>query len=528
MESHNDKLEEFFRRTLDGQNGQPSGNGWDMPSGKVWQGIETGMNTNGRRKPGFVKYGLMALVLLLVSTIAYQWWTFDEKVENLTEQVHQHVATIEQLEKDLNEKETNRPEKAASDGIVKEDSGGKLPTGATTTGGMIAGKSLANQKREAASPAFTFKAAGANAYLPNRNPEATTSAAGGNQRGAVSPGTADASAQNTAISANSSEKRLGAAQMETGVADAKMAETSTAQLLLKWPELKTDSPLSIFIKNSGTPSILLTSATNPPSPQKLHTTLNAYFSPAYSWRSIRHKMTDESTPYEKTESPELSYTAGVLAGVNVSSRWHLYSGISYQRFSQTSEHTIGLRYTTSQAITDPNGNIVSTYQTNLQTSFGDAEVELRVANNSSSNEPDINEGHIFPVRFTAEERLEHLGIPVLLEYRVGGKQLALSLKGGVVGSFLVGKEMRITGVRAMHPRLISREVDIPATKFLRNINDFTLDTQLSAGVHAGLSKRLSLVLEPTFRINITPIFENARLETRMFSLALNTGISVRL
>jgi hypothetical protein len=520
MESNKDKLEEFFRRTLDGMDDRPSGNGWDMPSGKVWEGIVAGINKGeSARKPGFVKYGLMALVVLLLSAMAYQWWTFDEKVEDLTGQVLQHVATIEQLQEDLDEKEG---------GGAEERSGGILPTGETTTGSLAAAKSLTNQKNEATAAAWAFKAAGTNVSLPEPISEAAKGVANGNHRDAVPPGTADASAQNAAVPANPSEQHLGAAQMKTGVPGAQIARSATVQLPLKVPALKAISPLSIFIKNSGSPAIPLTTVNELPALEGGRITLDAYFSPAYFWRSIRHKTTDVSTPYEKTESPAMSYTAGVLAGVDVSKRLRLYSGISYQRFSQASKHTIGLRYTTDQAVTGQNGDLVSTYQTNLQTSFGDAEVELRVASDASSSEPDLNEGRIFPVRFMAEERLVHLGIPVLLEYRVGGKRLSFALKGGVVGSFLVGKEMRITDVHMMNPRLVSRQVDIPGAKFLKNINSFTLDAQLSAGVHAGLSKRLSLTLEPALRSNITPIFENERLETRLFSLALNTGLSLRL
>jgi len=521
MEPNKDKLEEFFRRTLDGLDDRPAGNGWDMPSGKVWQGIEARMK-DGRQKPAFLKYGLLALVVVLLFVIAYQWWAYVGKVEDLTQQVHQQVATIEELEKDLNENEMNRPAKAASDLLVKDNNRGISPNSESTAGNGANLKNRATRKigTDHASTPFTTNLESAS---PRESiSKASTATGKGNQL--IEPASsAITSEQKATVPVNQPEQRLGAAQMKPDVANTDMEAPATVQLPLKWPELETVSPRFNSINNSATAAILLASAHNLPSPRGPHFTLNAYFSPAYSWHSVRYKTTDESTPYEKTESPELSYTAGVLGGVDVSKRWRIYSGISYQRYSQASNHTIGLRYSTDQAITDQNGDLVTTYNTDLQTSFGDAEVELRVANSSSSNEPDINEGHIFPVRFMAEERMQHLGIPMLLEYRFGHKWLAFSLKGGIVGNFLISKEMHIISVRMMHPRLMSREVDIPATRVLRNINDFTLDVQLSAGAHVSLSKRLSLTLEPTFRSNISPIFENTRLETRMFSLALNTG-----
>lgn len=292
-----------------------------------------------------------------------------------------------------------------------------------------------------------------------------------------------------------------------------------AGLPSKWPVWSIATPPLIL---NGTLQPLALDATSRPP-----VILNAHFSPAYAWRSLRYKITDETTPFEKTESPELSYVAGLLAGMDVSKRWRIYSGVSYQRFHQASKHTIGLRYTTDQAVTDQHGDLVNTYQADLQTSFGEAEVAFRVANDAASSEPDLNEGRIFPVRFLAEEGLDHFGIPVLVEYRMGSDRLNIVLKGGVVGNFLVGKSIRITDVRTMHPRLISRKTDVAGTRFLRNINSFTLDAQVSAGVHLGLSDRLSLTLEPTLRSNLTPVFENERLETRMFFLALNTGLSVR-
>ncbi len=521
MKPNKDKLEEFFRSTLDGLDDQPAGNGWDMPSGKVWQGIEASMK-DGSRKPAFLKYGLLALLVMLLLVIAYQRRAYVEKVEDLTQMVHQQVATIEELEKDLNENEKNHPVKAISDLLVKDNKGGILSNSESTAGNRANLKNKAHRNIATDHTSTPFTSTLERASPMESISEASTTTGNGNQL--IEPSSsAITSEQKATLSANQPEQSLGAAQINIGIVGTETAIPAMAQLPLKWPEFKTVLHQSIFVKRSGSVAISSPSANNTVSSDGPKITLNGYFSPAYFGRNVRQKTTDVSTPYDKTESSELSFAAGFLAGVDLTNSWRLYSGISYQRYSQASNHTIGLRYSTDQAITDQNGDLVTTYNTDLQTSFGDAEVELRVANRSSSNEPDINEGHIFPVSFTAEERMQHLGIPLLLEYRFGHKWLEFSLKGGIVGNFLISKEMHITGVRMMHPRLMSREVDIPATRLLRNINDFTLDAQLSAGAHVSLSKRLSLTLEPTFRSNISPIFENARLETRMYSLALNTG-----
>jgi hypothetical protein len=517
MEPQKDRLEEFFKKTFEKLDEQPPG-AWDVPSGKVWENVEAVIGGQGsnRRAGYFNKNWLLALVVLLLAVIAWQWWAFRKDVETLEKEVSTHTATIHHLKNDLEKQQAAPVPKAPAQpqpapGKTEPALQSSVPEKISFNKNTVAqNHDTPLQPRAVPSkPGNTSSNSGAGAT----SPPATDGHTFPGQNLAQLP--TDATGSLTAGSGNLTEPVA--------------SEPGLVREPVLLPMLASGTP---FLQTSSSQAVLPLPAASfglsvPPVKTGKDMHAGVYFSPTYSYRSVHHKMKNVSTPYEKTESPKMSYVAGASVGIDLADHWRLWSGLNYQLFHQESRHTVGMRYTAVGAVTEQDGDVVNSYQANLQTSYGEAEVEVRIANDAQSNLPNLNEGRIFPVRFKAALELQHLGIPLLAEYHFGSKRLGFSLKGGLVGSLLVDKSVEIKQVQLLHDRLRLRRTDVVSDRFLRNIKSATLDLQLSAGVRIGLSERLSLAFEPTFRSNLTPVFGSEKLETRMYSLAVHAGVYYR-
>jgi hypothetical protein len=497
MEPNKDRLEEYFRKSLESLGDEPSPGGWDLPSEHVWKGIEGGiLPMSGASGLGvkalLIKYGLYAALTVAVGYAALHYHNHRKDVREM----QQVIVKQQQAIADMNETLMN---------IEKE----QVPISLDTP--LIEQKHMLQNEISEDLLTQNTQAGNRSSFSVEREKALVNSRPG-------------SSTGNATDSFNDPNKSVSIAYNTSEISDVRAtARLSNLDALKKGIYLLTDKKLTPTLTYEWNMIKPINGA------YSNTVTVGAFLSPVYSHRSIYHKEKGISTPYEKAESPQVSYTAGLNFGIPIGRNLGLSSGIYYSNLHLHSMQTIGLRFTTIGGIKDSLGNSVNRYRTKLETSFGPVELESRVAsNNKSAQGMELNEGRPFPIKYEADMHLNQLTVPLLLQYHIGTKRFGVMLKSGIAGTFMLNHKLDIKKVHSLDKDLRHLETNILNEKVLNTTHKFTLDLYAAAGFRASLTPRIDFNIEPSFRKNITPVFEDQKIETRMFALSFQTGLTFKL
>lgn len=244
--------------------------------------------------------------------------------------------------------------------------------------------------------------------------------------------------------------------------------------------------------------------------------------PVATTRWLRYRTSDVATRFERSEQATLSWMAHALVGVQLDGHWSVSGGVEWFGYTQHSTHLLAMRYTRQNGQTDSEGRLLNTYHTDLPTSFGDASVELRLASESKPA-PDLDEGRLFPVQFSATLQMQQWALPLMVQYRSDGDGLRWVARAGLLANGILEKSLRIEAVRVMHPRIEARSVRLVNDGFQRRLADFSLDAAAGVGVQWEVGPGLSLQVLPSVRTNLTRLTDSPRLRTHLFAWSLQLG-----
>lgn len=508
-----DRLEEFFRKSLGDINAPASSEGWDVPSNDVWAGIAQNIQTKEPlpASDSNRKWWIAALLILLF-LFAYQHCTYQNKITAFESQLEQTDQELQQLKEQLNQRTSIVPQ-ASNENINPLNSAKDVqPTQEIS----LSEKSNTSKKLD---ENIAHSKTESSKKLKESNPRKT-----------------ELSSEKEAsiiLQDSSTLKEVDLTEVvdKPAIAATKKEEIEQKSLLGKIEELSAEiAELKAALKEkekslySIQDSIHLNPIVNSELPKSVEKSepwsITTYFAPAYMNRTLQNKKNGNLKPYREREAPNLSYTAGLLAGYGLGSKnnWTIYSGLNFTNLSQASVHRFGLRFRSTDAVQTTDG-VETSYQVKLETSYGDAEADLRV-----SSETTIPEFERFKVRVNAQTHLQYLGIPILLERRFGKGKFQFSVKGGFINNFLVKNDLAIVKTRVIHQELKLRGIDINTERQLQFMQNYTLEGQISLGLHYNILDNLSISLEPTYRKNLTPVFENNRFKTRTYTLAGLVGL----
>ena len=89
-----DPLEEFFKKSLEGQDELPSDDGWDVPSSNVWDRVEADIQPTAIVRPiNYWKWATVAASVVLLF-FAYQWTTQNQQIEILMTEVNENSCLL--------------------------------------------------------------------------------------------------------------------------------------------------------------------------------------------------------------------------------------------------------------------------------------------------------------------------------------------------------------------------------------------------------------------------------------------------
>ncbi len=221
------------------------------------------------------------------------------------------------------------------------------------------------------------------------------------------------------------------------------------------------------------------------------------------------------------ETSDVSSIGWLKVGKNLNPRFTLESGVGYQKTVLTAMHTPRFRFGDGTHVGGPPVGTPRTYNYDLSTYGGTAEVTLRMEQTNPSTQP-TNEEPV-ALKITTIERSELLRIPIVAGYRLGTGRWRGSLKAGLLGNFVLKNELDISTRVSQNARfrpVVGRQgyaVQVSSPE------KFSLGYLLSAGAEFKWNRHFSLVAEPLLTGDFTRKDRQGQRLPEHFSVGLNVG-----
>ncbi len=239
--------------------------------------------------------------------------------------------------------------------------------------------------------------------------------------------------------------------------------------------------------------------------------------------SIEKTRTQSSRPgraafASKQESAGISSIWWIKTGKKLNTRFSLESGIGYQNTARTATHTPRFRF--GDGIHQGPSGIRRTFNYDLNTYGGTAEVSLRMEQTIPGSPAPDNEP--VTLRITTSERTELLRIPLLAGYRFGRGRFQAQAKVGLLGNFVVKNELDISARVSQNTRFRPVSGSDGYSVQLKQ-GKFFLGYWMSAGVEFKLNRRISLLAETALAGDFPRNDQYRHRLPERFLLGLNVG-----
>lgn len=491
---HNDRLEDFLKKSLEGHK--------EKPSDDVWDKIAADLGSDAPAKPVYRKRWLLALLLLIpLGFIIYQQQSFQNQLENLSREIEQNEVQIEELkarENDPQHRPAETPPAAAP------------PQAANTSVGQ-----KRNEKNFEKSVAQTNK----------HKSEYRTNQTALNRKTTEAP-----------PSFENETAQIFSDKVEQPLANAAYSEPPPEQMpVVSKIEIPQTLPLrAAFLDYKMSPEILpaaqLAVFENAAASKKTGAKIGAHVTPYLTKTKIEAKP-PPTRPIPGRKSFPVETTAegnGFLAGLNVEmplfKNLSLESGMDYRSNVLSTQHKSVFQYrerVPPQGTQNPNPRHDFNYDLNAPT--GNYEITVRVSGVDSSRVPPPDTEQLeFVVE--SEETSQMVSIPLALKYRLGTGRWKVAFKGGVLANFLLKSDFEIREIRSLNPRfrVAERLRPVPGNG---PKNSFSLDYLAGVGLEYQIGKSWNLNLEPVVAGTFVDNNNTDFLNISNTYLGLNAGIN---
>lgn len=492
---HNDRLEDFLKKSLEGHK--------EKPSDDVWDKIAADLGSDAPAKPAYRKRWLLALLLLIpLGVIIYQQRSFQNQLERLSREIEQNEVQIKELKARENDPQNRSAETPPSAAPPQADN-----TSAGQTG---------SEKN------FEKSVAQTNESKPESRASYT----------ALNPKTAPAAPP----SFEDETPQIFSDNAGLPVANVADTEPSSAEILAA---LKIETPQTlplraVFLDYKMSPEILpatpLFVFENAAASRKTGAKIGAHITPYLTKTKIEAKP-PPTRPIPGRKSFPVETTAegnGFLAGLNVEmplfKNLSLESGIDYRSNVLSTQHKSVFQYRERMpppGAQNPNPRHDFNYDLNAPT--GNYEITVRVSGVDSSRVPPPDTEQLeFVVE--SEETSQMVSIPLALKYRLGAGRWKVAFKGGVLANFLLKSDFEIREIRSLNPRFRVAERLRPVPDNAPK-NSFSLDYLAGIGLEYQIGKSWNLNLEPVVTGTFVDNNNTDFLNISNTYLGLNAGIS---
>jgi hypothetical protein len=245
----------------------------------------------------------------------------------------------------------------------------------------------------------------------------------------------------------------------------------------------------------------------------------------YTHRRIVAEMEGaEAIPNQlnQAENGLITPGAGLQLSRELGKSFRMGIGVEYNQWIQEGNYSTEVVFSDVEVmINTATGFEQFDFEGSVESSLGNTQY------NSSSDENPFGIGFetlspdVDPVEFNirARQQINYLSIPISLEYVYNAYPFTFTAGGGLSVNHILGSSTEYT--------LEDGAPDLEIAP-MKKIEGTYLAFQAGVAVEYGLSERMSIRLNPSYRGWMTPIFENEQIKTVPFGVAVRAGLIYRL
>lgn len=246
--------------------------------------------------------------------------------------------------------------------------------------------------------------------------------------------------------------------------------------------------------------------------------LGSFFSPLYTYRTTENQsfgLFDNS--YKSShdgpaafEEGQITYTAGITANYQFSSRWKLETGLSYTKHGQSKN---ALVYE-NDLRNDPGKIDLSTSAGRINSAKLPQEIGQEI---SQDNQFSSTDRFVTNSKTDTEihQRFDYIEIPLILKYKLYQDKIDISLLSGISTAVMVNNQAEVT---------INGQTN--SLGGINNLRKFLYSSVLGFGMQYEISQGWFLNVEPTFKYALHSINPSKDYQHKPYSLGVYTGVSV--
>ena len=244
--------------------------------------------------------------------------------------------------------------------------------------------------------------------------------------------------------------------------------------------------------------------------------VGGYFSPVYSYRvseiinpanDLKSLMEyDASTAnkdsYDEFEKGTFSIASGLSVEYMNKNRWGIQSGIYLATLGQVTENV-------SDAVVQDMQNLNAVFST----SAGNIQVNKGQASSLNSNSPiDLADDKSSDLL----QNFEYLEVPLNIKYKLIDDRFSMNVLAGLSTNILMKNRAYIQNDKTKY--------EIGRTE---NINQFIYSSNVGVGMQYGLTKNISMNVEPVFKYSLVSLNKDYPINYRPYYVTVFTGLTYK-
>lgn len=542
---HNDRLEEFLRKSLEGHS--------EAPPADLWSKIEANLEPPVVVRPRLLSvrgwWAVAAAAAVVGVLLVGQHLYFSGKINQMSRELERNSSQIKQLEaRKLTGEPSGKPSGKQQDinGLSKvtEDGGIEPLEGEVATqngneeveknqGVQNAGGGFAEQKKkvgnEKVKPQSTPKIGDAKKQgdAGGSNPIAEQKKKASNEEKKTPQSKPDAETpgvENELVDVPKSEAKNASTPAEVNSELVENQEIRTGDMPKVWP--KSFKPLEI-------PELGLPQANSIVVASQL-VSKGISIGPDASLMYSKLKISDLKhkpgpgpgpgpDPHKDFDSQRKISGQTFMAGVSVekSIAPHVYigTGVAYKKAAFQETHLLDLKF--GEFDKNPHNDHEHNFEYNLNTAVGTVEMTVRAESTEPSQQiPDDEE---VEAEVSTNQQLKYISMPVYAGYSLGNGRLRALVQAGFMLNFLQSSEFCVDSINSLNPRFeFKRKEQQPGRP--DNLQSVSVDYLASVGLEYQFSKSLSLRLTPTIVGSLTSRHNNPYIQSSELSAGLDMGV----
>jgi opacity protein-like surface antigen len=518
---HNDKLEDFLRKSLDGHSEDPPGDLWSKIAANLEPPVaelptDAPQQLTPRLRVLRNWWSVAAAAAVVIGLLMGQHLYFSSKISQLNKALEQNATQLKQMEQQRlveaqqrSQETTLTIESAAQAGVSNQGTAATGDTKATTE------QQINRQQTGAVANTGTVSP---KAEKPRNEAEGTVqpSSVADNKNGVAVANETVANQDNTAKTALTTPAE-------------EFATAKQADMPQVWGRKL--NPIDFTAPKAPLASSII------PAAKQMGTRFSVGLQamPMVTKSKIQRIKEDDRDQHgwpqedkHKSFSPDSeksykSWMTGVVAETNLTPRLRIGTGLNYRTINSDATHTLCLDFKDRGPGRpgQPASQHEHDFEYTLNTSAGTVEMTVRAeSDDPASAIPDMEK---VEATIKTSEHLAFAAVPFYANYSFGNGRLKVLAKAGMVLNFLLDSDFSIDKITSQNNRFrFDRQK--PQKGSPADLQSMSASYMVGLGLEYNLSKSLSLRMEPTVMGSLTSLHNNPFIESSEFSAGLNMGV----